>query len=266
MYFMRKLKPPQFTIEWAIGLSVGPMVIVICVVWGMGAMFVAVAIIEFLVTFLQINLYFRTKNSAFILMGLTMFIIGLLALLFAITGFHSSPVILFAFIVFIAFFIIIYVTATKKVKWRTRELLELAAMPVSDTKNGFTERPLPSGKVDGTKKEIDEFAQFLMKNLIVIPYFENVKIIFSLTSSFWKQSGLKLGYSDESWVSFGLDGNVVVSITKNDYLRYNDLFTFDQLCISLGNLFIEFFEMFKRGDGVRIIDRLNALRLNPFTE
>jgi len=42
---------------------------------------------------------------------------------------------------------------------------------------------------------------------------------------------------------------------------YKDAFSFDQLCASLGKQFIDFFELHKNGDGVRIIDRFNALRL-----
>jgi hypothetical protein len=36
---------------------------------------------------------------------------------------------------------------------------------------------------------------------------------------------------------------------------------FDQLCTSLGQLFIEFFELYKKGEGIRVIDRMDDLKL-----
>ena len=145
-------------------------------------------------------------------------------------------------------------------------MLELAAMPVKHKQNGFTERPLPSGKINGTQEEVDAFALFLQKHLIAMPHVENSETFFSLTSTYSKQIGLKRGYKDESWVSFGQNGKVNVFIPKRDYLQYKDAFSFDQLCTNLGNLFVEFFELYRQGDGVRIIDRLNALKLNPIIE
>jgi hypothetical protein len=159
-----------------------------------------------------------------------------------------------------------YHLLNKKLKWRTREILELALMPVNETNNGFTERPLPAGKVNATETEREAFARFIFKNLIAVPYHDNGSIIFSLTHSYWKQLGLKKGYADDSRVLFDRNGNVSVFVTKNDYLLFRDTFSFDQVCAALGNLFTEFFELFRQGDGIRIIDRLNALKLNPITE
>ena len=50
---------------------------------------------------------------------------------------------------------------TRKVKWRKREILELAAFPVNENTNGFSERPKPVGKKDFKHNEILEFAHFL---------------------------------------------------------------------------------------------------------
>jgi hypothetical protein len=168
--------------------------------------------------------------------------------------------------VIIAILIMAYIVSSKKIKWRTREMLELAAMPVVETKNGFTERPLSLGKIDATSFEIDSFALFLSKNMIAMPYREGGKTTFSLSNSYWKKNGLKRGYEDESWVSISNNGEVNVFISKNDYLLYQDAFSFDQLCTNLGHLFSEFFELFKKGEGIRILDKLNALHLNPITE
>jgi len=268
MYFIRKLKPPEWNIEHKIGILCLPILLVSFLIGGIKLMFGFIALLEFIAMLIQLNMYFRTKNTGFLWLALAFFFITVFAGQIAFTGLDNPRTQNIPFIVAIIFagIIIIYLFVGKKLKWRTREILELAAMPVSETKNGFSGRPLPSGKIKGTSFEIKSFAEFLQKNLIALPCFEDRKVVFSLISSYSKQIGLKRGYSDGSWVSFDEDGNVAVLITKNDYLKYKDVFSFDQLCASLGNLFVEFFELYKNGDGVRIIDRFNALKLNPFIE
>ena len=44
--------------------------------------------------------------------------------------------------------------------------------------------------------------------------------------------------------------------------NFQEALSFDKLCESLGHLFIEFAELHQRGEGVRIIDRMNALRIS----
>lgn len=268
MYFIRKLKPPEWNIEHKLGILCFPILLISFLVGGVKLMFGFIALLEFVAMLIQLNMYFRTKNTGFLWLSLAFFFITVFAGQIAYTGLDQPRTEYLPFIIAVIFasIIIIYLFANKKLKWRTREILELAAMPVTDTKNGFSERPLASGKIKGTSFEIKAFADFMQKNLIALPYFEEGKVIFSLTSSYEKQIGLKRGFANESWVSFNENGNVSVLITKQDYLKYKDAFSFDQLCSSLGNLFVEFFELFKHGDGVRIIDKFNALRLNPFIE
>jgi len=73
------------------------------------------------------------------------------------------------------------------------------------------------------------------------------------------------GYPDTTWINFDFEGDVSVHISQKDYLDYRESLAFDQLCESLGRLFIEFAEMHQRGEGVRIIDRLDALKLSYFS-
>lgn len=268
MYFMRKLKSPRMNIEHFIGLALGPILIVAFFWGGVEGAFYVIAGIELFALIIQVNLYFRTKNTAYLTMAFAFLIITVFALYVAIFGLNRSKEYLVPLAVGVIFSagIILYIVFSKKIKWRTREMLELAAMPVRDTKDGFTERPLPTGTIDGSQEEIDAFALFLQKHLIAMPHVENGETFFSLTSTYSKQIGLKRGYKDESWVSFSKDGKVNVFIPKRDYLLFKDQFTFDQLCTNLGNLVINFFELFKQGDGVRIVDRLNSLGLNPVTE
>jgi hypothetical protein len=268
MYFDRKLKPQQISIELMTVLFFLPVILIVFFTWGLRAGWGIIAGMEFLVVLIHMNMYFRTKNSSFLWLASAFMVIVIFALYITVFGMTKKDPAYIPFIIAAAFalFTMSYITLNKKIKWRTREMLELAAMPVDETRNGFTERPLPIGKIDATAFEIESFARYLSKNMIAMPYRDRGKIVFSLSSSYLKQNGLKRGYEDESWVSFGNSGEVNVLISKNDYLKYRDTFTFDQLCSNLGNLFIEFFELFKKGEGIRIVDRLNALNLNPITE
>jgi len=77
--------------------------------------------------------------------------------------------------------------------------------------------------------------------------------------------GLKGDYTDETWVAFDFEGNVSVNISHRDYLDYQEALAFDQLCASLGSLFVDFMEMYYRGEGVRIIDRMDAVGVSFFS-
>ncbi len=175
----------------------------------------------------------------------------------------------FAVVLTIVFLVwLILLAATKKIKWRGREVLEMAAAPVEETGNGYTSRPLPAGKVEFSQQEIMEFAHFARRNLIAVSYVGKDKVIFVPVMMGREGSfilGLKSDYTDETWVSFDFDGNVTVNISHRDYLEYTEALSFNQLCTSLGNLFIDFIETYHRGEGVRIIDRMNALRVGVFS-
>jgi hypothetical protein len=78
---------------------------------------------------------------------------------------------------------------------------------------------------------------------------------------FGRLLGLSGDYRDATWINFDAEGNVSVHIAQKDYLDYREPLAFDQLCASLGQLFIDFFELFKKGEGIRVIDRMDDLRL-----
>jgi hypothetical protein len=61
-------------------------------------------------------------------------------------------------------------------------------------------------------------------------------------------------------VAFEEDGHVSVQITQRDYLNFQEDLNFDQLCQSLGDLFVEFIDLYRTKQGVRILDRMNALK------
>jgi hypothetical protein len=164
--------------------------------------------------------------------------------------------------------LIIYLAATKRIKWRGREIFELAAEGLEETGNGYTPRPRPVGRVEFGKAEILAFARFCTRHLIAVAYVNPRQVTFVPVKmgqeyTFMFRSGGS--HQEATWISFDFDGDVSVHIAQKDYLDYMEPLAFDKLCVSLGQLFIEFAEMHQRGEGVRIIDRMDALRMSYFS-
>jgi hypothetical protein len=165
-------------------------------------------------------------------------------------------------------FAILYLVLTRKAKWRGREIFELAAEPVEKTGNGYTSRPRPVGKMEYSPEQIRQFAIFCGRNLIALPYFssKNTTLVpIKMGDEYARVLGLAGDYRDASWVNFDIDGEVSVHIAQKDYLDYREPLAFDELCNSLGQVFIDFFESVNRGEGVRAIDRMDDLKIGLFS-
>jgi len=70
---------------------------------------------------------------------------------------------------------------------------------------------------------------------------------------------------DNTRVTIDFDGNVSVHISKRDYLDYRDDLSFHHLNESLGNLVIEFYEQYVKREEVRIIDKINSIKVGYFS-
>jgi len=138
-----------------------------------------------------------------------------------------------------------------------RRILERAAKPVDDAQNGFTQRPYPSGKAVYSKGEIFGFAEFLKSSLIAIPFVESNGITLAFPEDWLgRLYDMHGSYLDDTRVIFQFNGQVSAHITEKDYKKYQEELTFDQLCSSLGNIFIEFMELYKNGEGDRILEKI----------
>lgn len=211
--------------------------------------------------------FLRTLNFNFLIPTLYQFFAGIM--IYNWEPNRKSDLLLFLAMVVMVFMIwLIFLFATKKLKWRGREILEMAAAPVEEIGNGYTPRPLPGGKTELGEKEIKAFVNFARRNLIAVSYIGKDKVVF-VPVVMGREAGFILGlkrdYTDETWISFDFAGNVTVNISHRDYLEYIESLSFDKLCASLGNLFIDFVETHNRGEGVRIIDRMNAVRISVFS-
>jgi hypothetical protein len=160
-----------------------------------------------------------------------------------------------------------YLFFTRKLKWRGREILELAALPVEPSPDAFTNRPHPAGRADYTRGEILSFAELLHRNHLAWASREADRIVLvpiKAGGEFRYLYGWTIpDYRDRTWVAFDFDGHVSAHVSREDYLDYREELSLDALCESLAGLFVGFLEQFKKGEARRIVERLDAVSLSP---
>lgn len=254
----KKLKPDSNIGKWIfIGMLSFCAFILIRIFFGSNITFFAGAVLMSFSALWSLILTIRTKNWYFI--------VGFLMVIFLVTAnlirvfYSESTGEYFLLGVFVFGLWWIYIAITKKVKPRVCEILEMAAKPVNGTANGFTNRPYVSGSTEFLRYEMKAFSKFLLKHLIALPYYEKNRTVILLEYSFKHVLNLRSDCSGLTHIIFNEDGHVLVNISRKYYLKYKEELTFDQLCDSLGHLFIEFLEFFKQGEGKRIIDRMNSI-------
>ncbi len=220
--------------------------------------------------FLSLAYFLRTGNVWFIVTMVYQSTIASFALLapklgpYAISKEQFKPLLL---IVILELAVLIYIMATKKLKWRGFEVLELAAKKVEDVSNGFTDRPRPLGKINGSKYEIEAFARFLKSHLIAFPVSDENKTVIMpimMGEEYIIPLGISNDYSRKTRIEITHKGNVTALISKNDYLKYEEALAFDQLVESLGLLFMNFFDHFQKGESMRILREINKIKTSPF--
>ena len=270
MYTIQKLKPDRSITGLIPAFSAVIIMALVGIFFGRKAAFISIAIVFWGFSIYTFIGFLRTSNVNFLIPALYQFFGGFVAFTYQPrSSGNSPPFLMFAVVLTIVLMVwTILLAATKKIKWRGREVLEMAAASVEETGNGYTSRPLTAGKVEFNQQEIMEFAHFARRNLIAVSYVGKDRVIFvpvMMGREFGFILGLKNDYTDETWVSFDFDGNVTVNISHRDYLEFTEALSFDQLCSSLGNLFVDFVQTYHRGEGVRIIDRMDAVRVGVFS-
>lgn len=194
------------------------------------------------------------------------YLIPLAFYLFAALTFFSVlyfPPAIWGFVVLagISFAGFMWVLFSRKIKWRHREVLELAARSVTETADGFTARPYPAGAANFTRQQLNDFAKFLRKHTIAYPVFEKKRVVLVPSNLLVWMLRIRRNYETDSFIALNYDGPASVKITKTDYQQYTEKFTFDQLCDAFGNLFKHFFYQFQSGKSQQIIKQMNALKL-----
>jgi hypothetical protein len=140
----------------------------------------------------------------------------------------------------------------------SRRLFRLAAELISQTSDGFTERPYSAGKVTFTRDELYGLTRFLNGRYIAKSYHFEDRIIlaFSLNRSLVNLDDPK----EVSRVSIDLEGNMLVVISEKDYNEYVARFSFDQLCSSMAVVFERFLKYYQEGMENRIISEIKNAR------
>jgi len=169
---------------------------------------------------------------------------------------------------YLLLFWLLYGMITKRFNYRGREVLELAARDVEEGPESYTERPRPAGAVDYSKYDIIDFSNYLKRIMIGMTYLEENRVLVVPIKYGHEWGALYnpiFNYLEETWISFDFDGQVSVHISRKDYLDYKEDLAFDHLCESLGKLMITFAEFYMQGNKVRILDRLNSVKLGLFS-
>jgi hypothetical protein len=271
MFFERKTKDRNILKTFIFPAMVLLTFGVIWTLFGVSPAFYMLGAIYLLMSTMPFITFWRTRNSGFLAVTMFMVFAGVLFLSTppAIEDRSNIGMVPLFIVGMYAFMLITgYLTFNRKLKWRGQEIFELAAMSVEDTGNSFTARPRPTGQVVISKTEMIRFIDTITTNLIAFAFREEHRIVFVLGlpgNDTPYLLGLKKDYSKDTWVAIDYDGKVAVNITQEDYLLFKQDLDFDQLCQSVGNVFIEFLNLSQDGKESQIIDRMNALRLNPFS-
>ncbi|MEN8125557.1 MAG: hypothetical protein ABFR32_10545 [Bacteroidota bacterium] len=243
------------------------------IVWNVSTGFYVLGSIMFFYALMIFYEYYRTMHNWTLLSVIYMIFYGSVLISIApYIGLHNHIEFTVISKVLIAITIILlnwllYLNYKKKLKWRGIEILELAAQNVEQTKGSHTDRPLPTGKVDFSKKQLEEFSDFFQKNLLGLTYVEENRIVFmplKYKNEYFALYNPNYNYQEKTWVAINFNGNVSVNISKADYLDYKEDLAFDSLCNSLSDVIIEFIELFIDGSEVRIIDKMDNLKINIF--
>jgi len=266
MSLIRKLKPDRNITAVLIYLSIFPIFGIVSLVFGIHTGLTFLAVVLFGLALLYLYAFFRTGNPAQLAVCGDVVFFGFLLLLIDPKKEWNTVEYGLAYYLGLIFFGVLLVTLviTRKFKWRGREVFELAAESIEEIGDSYTSRPRPVGRVEYSPQEIQEFTKFLSRHLIALPYLTSKNttlVIVKMGEEFSRLLGLSGDYRDATWVNFDSDGDVSVHIAQKDYLDFRQPLAFDPLCTSLGNLFIEFLELYTKGEGIRMIDRMDDLRL-----
>lgn len=269
MLFERKTKDRNMI--YAIFFPIGGMAIFLATMATLGipAAFYTMGTIFLLASIFPFLTVLRTRNYGYLVLALFQVSAAILCFSTPSTIQDRSQrglVFMLIVIMYASMLVTFFLAINRKLRWRGQEIFELAAMPIEDTGGSHTSRPRPVGKVEVSRTEMIRFVEFIKSSLIAFVFEEENRHVFVLALPGDDTSyifGLKKDYIEDTWVAIDADGNVSVHITEEDYLLFKQDLNFDQLCQSLGDVFIDFLELSKQGQEGRIVEKMNALKLFP---
>jgi len=274
MYVMRRLKPDGPWPGLAIPFAAISLFLALRVTGGEALAYSGLGLVMLGYAGYTLVSYACTRNSAILVVFFYQLCAGLMILTGPAAGRRGGsdalPISRLLAVLVLGFLVwLVVLAASKRGKWRGRDLLELAAQSVAETAvEGYTSRPRPVGKVDVTPRELRDFAEFARRELIALPRHEPHRVVLVSVLTGREPGyvlGLRKNLDEETWVAIDDAGNVSVHIAKRDYLLYREDLAFDELCVSFGQVFIEFLMLFQQGKSVRITDQLNAMPVGIFS-
>ena len=266
MSLVRRLKPDRNITGALVPLSMLPIFGIATLIFGIPTGLIILAIVVYVYSLYNLYVFARTGNGPHLFLCVWGVFLGSMF----IFNDYESPEFALAYFSGVTFcgIVLVYLVLTRKLKWRGREIFELAAENVEDIGDGYTSRPRPIGKVEYSPEQVRRFASFVARHLIALPYYtsKNTTLVpIKMGDEYGRVLGLTGDYRDATWVNFDADGEVSVHIAQKDYLDYRESLSFDPLCTSLGQTFIEFLELVSKGEGVRVIDRMDELKIAIFS-
>jgi len=254
-----RIKPANWLVE--IGLPIIVLAGIAGVVgWAVGEITFRFVLATILLAAAMLHLFFvlRLKNAAHLIpLGFYLSAAGTFYSILFQNHYVTGALSVLAGIFFVLFMRVLF---KRKIKWRYREVLELAARSVRSAEDGFTARPFPAGKIEAKPDELKSFAEFLLKQAIAYPIADGEKLVLVIPENlFVYLTGLKKDYRAATYVEIDVSGKMAVKISEKDYRRYQQEFTFDKLCAALGNMFADFLEKHRNGKGVEVIERMDEL-------
>ena len=227
---------------------------------------------------LFLGAFIKTKNFLFglIIVSLIVFVIVLVLIQIqiqnSISGIYSLILLLTIFLLFVPFVLMGLKFPKNGGLWIRyfRSLLILAATPLQETKNGFTNRSYPAGAHDFDIDMILSFSKFLNHNLIATTHINSSLIVLVFSNGFFQYIPFKKpNLKNETYVSFDYQGSYNVHISEKDYRKFKHELTFDQLCKSFGNVILDLLVLFKKGEKkliIKILRDANCNQLNQVNE
>ena len=155
-----------------IPLAVLAVVAILAVSLGLKAAYIFIAFVFWVYALISMITLLRTQNLSFLVVALFQIVAGIL-MFYSPTMVKGDLEPVMVAVVALTVFLMIWAGTLmigKRLKWRGREILELAAAPVDEIGNGYTPRPLPAGKTNLTQDQIAAFSGFARPNLLPLTY------------------------------------------------------------------------------------------------
>lgn len=149
-------------------------------------------------------------------------------------------------------------SSQERFETNARRLFKLAAELITETSNGYTQRPFAAGKIPCDREELQGFVRFMNGKFItrIIHRKNLIYLIFSMNKSILKVDNP----GDVSYFEITEGGEISVKISQKDYHQYRASFNFNQLNEKMASVLLRFLNYYINGNETRILTELKTTR------